>query len=97
MSSNSDSQGSTGRAWGTAEDAARRQAGLGDPGSQPDTGAGTPGPSRHIDSPEPVDPATAVGSPPVREDVETIHDEVPGFADAGKSDVEGGAPPPAAN
>jgi hypothetical protein len=47
--------------------------------------------------PEPVDPASAVGSPPAREDVETIHDQVAGFVDAGETDVEGGSAPPAEN
>jgi hypothetical protein len=97
MSNNPDSEGNAGRPWGAAEDAARRQAGLDHPGSRPATGQDTSGPSRHIDSPEPVDPATAVGIPPAREDVESIHDEVAGFVDAGEMDVEGGSAPPAEN
>jgi hypothetical protein len=44
-----------------------------------------------------VDPTTAVGSPPTREDVESIHDEVAGFVDAGETDMEGGSAPPAEN
>jgi hypothetical protein len=95
MSSNPDSQGNTGRTWGTAEDAVRQQAGLDKPGSLPAPSQGTPG--RDIDSPEPVDPATAVGSPPARQDVESIHDEVAGFVDDGETDVEGGSAPPAEN
>ncbi|HEX6606153.1 MAG TPA: hypothetical protein VF276_04485 [Chloroflexia bacterium] len=94
MSSNADSQG---RAWGTAEEAVRRQAGLDDPGNRPAADNATPGPSRAIDSQEPVDPATAVGSPPAREDVESIHDEVAGFVDAGATDAKGGTTPPAEN
>ena len=62
---------------------------------QPAKSQGTP--SRDIDSPEPVDPATAVGSPPAREDVEGIHDEVAGFVDAGETDVEAGTAPPVEN
>ena len=38
-----------------------------------------------------------VGSPPAREDVESIHDEVAGFVNAGETDVEGGSVPPAEN
>jgi hypothetical protein len=44
-----------------------------------------------------VDPATAVGSPPAREDVESIHDQVAGFVDAGETDAQGGTTPPAEN
>jgi hypothetical protein len=95
MSSNPDSQGNTGRAWGTAEDAVRRQAGLDHPGGRSATSQGTP--STDIDSPEQVDPTTAVGSPPTREDVESIHDEVAGFVDAGETDVEGSLAPPVEN
>ncbi len=94
MSSNADSQG---RAWDTAEEAVRRQAGLDGPGSRPAADTATPGPSRAIDGQEPVDPATAVGSPPAREDVESIHDQVAGFVDAGETGVKGGTAPPAEN
>ena len=97
MSSNADSEGTAGRDGGMAEEAVRRQAGLDDAGSRPAAGKGTPVPSRHIDSPEPVDPATAVGSPPAREDVESIHDQVAGFVGAGETDAHGGTTPPAEN
>ena len=97
MSSTPDSQGNTGRTWGAAEDAVRRQAGLDDSGRRPATSQSTLGAGRDIDSPEPVDPATAVGSPPAREDVESIHDQVAGFVDAGETDVEGGSAPPTEN
>jgi hypothetical protein len=97
MSSSPDSEGNTGRTWGAAEDAVRRQAGLDDPGGRPAPSQGTPDAGRNIDSPEPLDPASAVGSPPAREDVESIHDQVAGFVDAGETDVEGGSAPPAEN
>ena len=95
MSNNPESEGNAGRPWGAAEDAARRQAGLDHPGSQSATSDGTSGAA--IAGREPVDPAMAVGSPPAREDVESIHDAVAGFVDARETDVEGGSAPPVEN
>ena len=67
---------------GPEEDEARRAAGLDNVQTQPGTGGDDAGTA--------VEPATGVGSPPASNDVEQIHDELPGFADSVETPAAGG-------
>jgi hypothetical protein len=69
------------REQGPEEDEARRAAGLDNVQAQPGTGN---------DDSTGGEPANAVGSPPAPNDVEQIHDELPGFADSVETPTEGG-------
>src|SRR4051794_19341955 len=69
------------RAQGPQEDEVRRAAGLDELRQRAGTGG---------DESTGVEPASAVGSPPAPNDVEQIHDELPGFADSFETPTEGG-------